>query len=203
MALRRFTASSISSAGGKSSKLWDQTTTMGTYESIATVVAGGSDGFVFSNIPQSYTHLQLRGVVRVNSGAGTGNCYIQVNSDSSSNYATHGVFGNGTAGASYGVSSSAYPIIGYQVPGNTANASTYGAIIVDFLDYTNTTKNKVFRSLSGADQNGSGVVSLNSGVWFKAGTGVTSDAITSFQFIPDGSSFLVGSQFALYGIRGA
>ena len=65
MAIRRLSSSSLTT-GSKSSKLWDQETTLGTFESIAvaTVDSGGASSVTFSNIPATYTHLQVRAVGR-------------------------------------------------------------------------------------------------------------------------------------------
>ena len=53
MAIRKFSASSLTNPNSKSSKLWDQETTLGTFESIATASCTTTEASVtFSNIPQ-------------------------------------------------------------------------------------------------------------------------------------------------------
>ena len=54
MAIRRFSTSNLS--GTKSSKIWDQETTPGYFESIATVIvpSAGASSITFSNIPSTY-----------------------------------------------------------------------------------------------------------------------------------------------------
>ena len=197
MAIKRFSSSNLS--GGKSSKLWDQTTTPGYYESIATVVidASGATDITFSNIPQTYTHLQLRLTTRGKTVGLTGACVhrLKFNGDSGANYTYHQLRGNGTgAGAESGSSLSAGCTIGYY-PAGGETANTFGAIVCDILDYTNTSKYKVTRALDGWDGNGSGYSSLNSGLW------MSSSAITSI-FITCDDGVGQYSTVALYGIRG-
>ena len=62
----------------------------------ATVTSGGTASITFSSIPSTYTHLQLRGFVRMNRADYADNLSIRFNSDSSSNYYSHGVRGDGT-----------------------------------------------------------------------------------------------------------
>jgi hypothetical protein len=66
-----------------------------------------------------------------------------------------------------------------------------------FLDYTNTNKNKVYRTLGGFDANGSGEQGLFSGLW------MSTSAITSIDLITNSGSWTSSSSFALYGIKGA
>jgi hypothetical protein len=100
----------------------------GAYDSIATVTvgSGGSSSISFTSIPATYTHLQIRGISKMSSGA---SLYMQLNSDTGSNYARHYLNGNGsTTGA--GANSS----FTNMFAGTTANAtSTFGASIIDIL----------------------------------------------------------------------
>jgi hypothetical protein len=156
----------------------------------ATVTSGGSGGTItFSSIPQTYTHLQLRAYAFQSSGtAGIG---MQFNTDtSSSDYAWHDLVGNGSsASASSGTGGNNIYI------GDMGTSTSPGVFVIDILDYTNTNKNKVVRSLNGYDANGSGTVSLHSGVWLNN----TSSAINSLTIM--GATFAQNSVFALYGIR--
>jgi hypothetical protein len=81
------------------------------------------------------------------------------------------------------------------IPGSTQLANTYGVIVIDILDYTNTNKYTTVRTLGGYDNNGSGAVALFSGLWLNTA------AITSIQT----GAFFAGddtnSQLALYGIK--
>jgi hypothetical protein len=66
------------------------------------------------------------------------------------------------------------------------------------LDYANTNKYKTTRSIGGNDNNGSGFVSLISGLW------LSTSAISNIEIIPlNGTLWTQYSHFALYGIKGA
>ncbi len=54
----------------------------GSYESIATVTSTGSSGnLVFSSIPGTYTHLQIRGILRTNDTGTFNNTALRFNSE--------------------------------------------------------------------------------------------------------------------------
>lgn len=155
----------------------------------ATTVLGG---ITISNIPQTYTHLQLRIVARGNDAGSIAYMNVGVNSDFySTNYAQHALLGNGSSAASEG-SANIGGVAGLYAPGGSVTANTFSSTIVDLLDYTNTSKFKTFRNLHGWDANGSGFIVLNSGLW-KNTAAVTS--ITAFNI-----NFAVGSRVDLYGI---
>jgi hypothetical protein len=168
------------------------------YESIATVTvgSGGSADFDFTSIPATYTHLQLRGILRSNSaGSGITTTTFRFNSDTGSNYAYHNLIGNGTAASTGGVATQT-TITLTNAPQLSATANAFGVTIIDILDYANTNKYKTIRALHGADLNGSGQIILSSGLW------QSTSAITSINVNPSGNA-VEYSQFALYGIKGA
>jgi hypothetical protein len=84
------------------------------------------------------------------------------------------------------------------IPGNQGGSTNmYGPVICDILDYSSTSKNKTLRALSGWDNNGSGLIVINS-----AFNGSTA-AINSISMNSDsGTDFMQYSSFALYGIKG-
>ena len=167
---------------------------LNSYESIATTTLGSNTGTItFSSIPATYTHLQLRCFASTNRGS-TANMQVRFNSDSGSNYARHYLYGDG-ASAGAGASAS-QTLISLDRIGGTS--TTFGALVVDVLDYANTNKYKTVRNLGGIDLNGSGgEVNLESGLWMNTA------AITSITLITvDGTmNFLTNSSFALYGIK--
>jgi hypothetical protein len=168
------------------------------YESIATVTVGGggSASIDFTSIPVTYTHLQIRCIARsdyANSGYGT----IRFNSDSGSNYNAHYLYSNGSsANASAMGQYTGIDFLGLSQSGS----NIFGAGVIDILDYANTNKYKVVRSLVGGDDNSTnGRIALNSGLW------MSTSAITGVTILSGGggSTFQQYSQFALYGIKGA
>jgi hypothetical protein len=174
------------------------------YESIATttVGSGGTATITFSSIPATYTHLQIRGIIRgtrSNSSAFAQNIAIQYNNDSTSNYNGHELRGDGSSASSFANGQSAVSNVIDIGPGSTSTANSFGAFICDILDYTSTNKTKVMRSLAGADLNGSGGIVLNSGLWLTSNAAITSITLLTQ---PGGNNFAQYSQFALYGIKG-
>jgi hypothetical protein len=176
----------------------------GNFTSIQTVTvgAGGASAISFSSIPSTYTHLQIRGISKTNYGGGYDANFIQFNGDTStSNYVWHRLAGTGSsAGAAYGATGTADSAIRFLDTTTTGGTSLpiFGTAIVDILDYTSTTKTKTVRSLNGYDQNGSGVVSLNSGLWLTSNAAITSITITDMS---NNGSFQQYSTFALYGVK--
>jgi hypothetical protein len=117
--------------------------------------------------------------------------YAQLNSDTGSNYARHFLNGDGSTAAAGANSSFSNFFVG--TTGNAA--STFGANVIDILDYANTNKYTTSRSLSGMDANGSGYVQFFSGLWMNTA------AVTTITITGD-SNFQEYSSFALYGIKG-
>ena len=179
-----------------SSKL---TAVVGDYESIATVSVGGGGSLTitFSSIPSDYTHLQVRGLMRTDRASTTDYLYIRFNSDTGSNYAYHRLNGNGSS-AGADASSSTTAIIFDRAGAASATSGIFGGFVMDILDYDNTNKYKVTRSLGGVDTNGGGEIHIESGLW------QNTDAITTIDITSGtGSTFQQYSHFALYGIKGA
>ena len=162
-------------------------TTNTSYESIATVNvgAGGSSSISFSSIPGTYKHLQIRAYLKDTTAS---NRQLTFNGIGSG-YFQHRLEGSGTAASTEGYISQAFmsmPITGAQ----------WGAVIADFLDYTDTNKNKTVRILGGHDNNGYGFIGLTSG------SVANTAAITSITIAAAGT-WQQYSSFGLYGIKGA
>ena len=167
--------------------------------STATVTSGGQATIDFTSIPQTYTHLQLRimcrsAAVATNDGilmrCGTGGTL-----DTTSTLWGHFLKGDGasvTAG-----SRSATNIEMIETTAANSTSGMFGVAIIDLLDYTSTTKNKTFRSLTGNDQNGSlGELRLMSGSY-----GANTNAIDTLRFYSAFANIAQYSTFSLYGIK--
>ena len=159
-------------------------------------LASAQASITFDNIPQTYKHLQIRGIARMNT---TGNSWVRykinntdiTNTDTTNaNYWRHEVRGNGTSA----VTESGGRNYAFLTIESTNLSSTYNAFVFDLLDYTNSNINKTVRTLSGYDLNGSGLVHLNSSQFRNTA------AVTRIDLAPDVGSFAANSQFALYGI---
>ena len=163
------------------------------YESIATFSGTGSSGIItFSSIPSTYKHLQIRFIAR-STGSAASYLAITLNS-TTTNYYGHYLAGSGTS-ASAGPTGVTNQMEFYQAIGNSTSSS-FGAGILDILDYTDTNKNTTVRGLTGTDFNGSGSILLGSNAWFNTA------AVTSIKIEANQGSYVTGSQFALYGIKG-
>jgi len=171
----------------------------GDYESIATVTvgSGGSSSISFTSIPSTYQHLQIRMLARTNASSANGSGILRYNGDtSSSNYTYHEIVGNGSSVSAYGSAAPESNQISTTTAG-TALTNNFGVGITDLLDYSNTNKYTTQRNLGGYDNNGSGQVRFNSGLWMNTA------AITSITITPNaGTAFVEYSSFALYGIKG-
>lgn len=169
----------------------------GSYDAIGvvTVGAGGQSSISFTSIPATYKHLQIRCISRESLGSSLGGMYIQLNSDTGSNYAWHRMWGDG-ASVFAGASTSTTAQLGGIIATTSGTASVFSTAVIDILDYANTNKNKTLRSLTGLDYNSSGYVGLHSGLW------INTAAVTSIVINPDSSqNWQQHSQFALYGIK--
>ena len=204
MAIRFISKATVKNKLPRSSNIWDGTavfnpfTLVGNYDALATVTvgAGGVSSVIFAGLPQTgYAHLQIRAITRGNNNDVDDDIQILFNSDSSASYTYKQLSGNGTTATSGGdVSQTTTRVI--RATGATAQANTFGAGVVDILDYTNTNKTKVLRTLNGFDANGSGIINLRSLLYNKT------DAITSMTLTSRyGTSISQYSQFALYGVK--
>jgi len=168
------------------------------FESIATITvgSGGSASIYFTSIPSTFTHLQLRGIVK-NTAASTSvtSGFFRLNNDTGANYATHYLNGSGSAVGAGGLASQT---LAYGLTDIGANAtSVFGGFVMDILDYKNTSKYKTVRSLTGVDNNGSGFLQIFSGLW------MSTSAVDSVTLIPGSNNFAQYSTVALYGIKEA
>lgn len=204
MAISRLTQTSLQNAFQKYNSLWDGRSAVGSMDAIGTSLVATSGSITtisFTNIPQTYTHLQLR----VSAIESTQDAYFQAvyNSDTTqTNYPRHEVRGNGSAASAASTINVDATTKGAMIGLPGYSSTSPGVGIVDILDYTNTNKYKTTRSLFGQDANGSGLIALHSSVW------LSTAAITQIDFrcnLAGGSSasskLIAGSIVSLYGIK--
>jgi len=172
----------------------------GAFESIATTTVGpaGASTVTFNNIPQTYKHLQIRCISR---SAGTetveGGLLMVYASPHANNAYWHRINGNGATATSANSGGESYSTFVSFITKSTDTASVFGVAILDILDYADTNKTKTYRSIGGWDSNGSGNISMGSGLNRDA-SAITSIALA----LNSGSNFVQYSSFALYGIKG-
>jgi hypothetical protein len=166
----------------------------GAYDSIATA-SGASATFDFTSIPATYTHLELRCILKDSrTGFNDSEQYMRFNNDSGSNYAIHRLLGNGSSAVSEaGTSASSIAIH----DSSSVQTSVFAATVIQILDYASTSKYKTVRILNGYDFNGSGNIEFQSGLW------MSTSAINRITFTPLTANYNSNAQIALYGIKGA
>jgi len=174
----------------------------GAYDSIATATIANTTTttITFSSIPSTYTHLQLRYIIRTDRGDDYQDALgMRFNSDTGTNYYRHRFetenAGGAVAGANSGTDTQ-YHFIGASA---LASSNVFASGIVDIIDYANTSKNKTTRSLNGYIHTASySLMGVESSVW------VNTSAINRIDIKPNyGTNYAVGSTIALYGIKGA
>jgi hypothetical protein len=172
-------------------------TPTGSYDALATytVPSGGLSSIEFSGIPNTYSHLQIRGIARTSRASVEDVLKVQFNGDTASNYSWHNLAGYGSGVEANASTGQPEMRLGW-IAANSTGASINGAVVIDVLDYLSTSKNKTCRSLTGYDYNGGGQMIMASGLWFK-----TPEAITSIKITPAFSTFQQFSQFSLYGVK--
>jgi hypothetical protein len=179
--------------------VWNPWEPQGAFDALATVTvpSGGLASITFAGIPQNYEHLQIRISARTNRSIAADNVSMTFNGDGvgGSSYDFHGLVGNGSAASAFAVSPSGI-VSAAVVPGSTTTASVFGTSIVDILDYSMPNKNRVVRTLTGYDANGSGTIRLISGLYRSTAPISTITLWAEATFLH--TEF---SQFTLYGVR--
>lgn len=177
-----------------SSKLRD----LGAYYALQSISVASTNvsTIEFSNIPSTYTHLQVRGYVKSSDTGGftNGNVLLRFNGDTGSNYSAHYIIGKGSNPVVSGGHAN-FNFIYTGKRGNANTSNTFGAVIIDILDYANTGKYKTTQTLTGVDDNTAGESMMSSGNWRNT------NAITSIQLTQDTGDFVQFTRFSLYGVK--
>ena len=169
------------------------------YQIATTTLTGNQLQIDFSNIPQTYTHLQLRAFVRNSEATTDSETTFRFNDDSGANYSDHQLRGYGTAIISNATANRTKGRAGYNT-GSTTTSNTFGVWIMDILDYTNTNKFKTTKTLCGYDNNGTNF----SGVYLISANWRSTSAVTKISLTGDnqaGRNFVQYSRFDLYGVK--
>jgi hypothetical protein len=169
------------------------------FESIATVsVSSATQPITFSSIPQTFTHLQLRGIARSSRNAYINNLHLRFNSLGPTYMDLNMLIIDttmytGTNGNDFSAQITDY----FYMPTTQFPASVFGGYVFDIYDYTNTNKNKVIHAIGGAAQGGSNTFGT-----FTSKTMKDTAAITSITLSQSGTTnFEQYSHWALYGIK--
>jgi hypothetical protein len=153
-----------------------------------TVPSGNAATIVLSNIPQTYTHLQLRCTLR-NTGSASQWASININSGT---YKQHQWYttGSGNSVGAYGSTDILFSAA------STYTASYFGSNIVDIDDYSSTTRNKVVRHIGGTQ---STLATSGGGLAYSSLLSLNTAAVSSITLTPSSGSFAQHSQVTLYG----
>jgi hypothetical protein len=120
--------------------------------------------------------------------------YLRFNGDLNNTANNHSLTGNGSTASAAANQINANYVITVPIPGATSLANAYSVTIIDILDYTNTTKFKTAKAISGYDLSGSGIVGMYTGVW--RGTAAITSIGMGSAYAEDATYFRVD----LYGI---
>jgi hypothetical protein len=142
-----------------------------------------------------YKHLQIRMLARSNRGSADLDMRCRINGDTGSNYTWHGIRGlTGSALGQNGTSNTSYHL--GKFPGNTGDGDVFGAFVSDILDFSSSNKATTIKTVGGVANNNFMQNSFYTGLYN------STSAVTSIQFFGEADSFLAGSTFSLYGVRG-
>lgn len=203
MAVSRLSQQSIQQSFPKGNTLWDGTTATSAFDSLGAVLLSSSASSIsFSNIPQTYTHLQIRAATR-NDRADNGaqSTTISFNGDTThTNYRSHVLYYAASAAnpaSEANQLSGYYAAVGYT-PAANMTANVFSIQIIDILDYSNTSKNTTVRTIFGLDSNSAtaGYVGLVSSLWMNTAA-VSSISMTT---LPS-ANFVANTSVSLYGIK--
>jgi hypothetical protein len=153
-------------------------------------LGGTTTSVTFSDIPQTYDHLELSTYARaVGTAVGARAVSIDVNADSTAtNYSTQTNYGEGTGIVAYQADNQHLTTI----PAQTATANHFGGGTHTFYNYTKTDRHKHYLSSGGLETSS---ISLISARW------ENTDAITSLVVKCNADDFVAGSVFELRGIN--
>ncbi len=159
-----------------------------TYEPIATTtLSSAASTITFSSIPATYTDLRL---VLVFTPTAILRARLQLNGDTSANYASTVIIADGSAvTVTSNINDSSIRI-------TNANDDDLAMITYDFFSYTGSIYKTGLATYNG-DANGSGRVSRAVVLWR------STSAITQINLIVSTSTYAAGTTATLYGIKNA
>jgi hypothetical protein len=171
----------------------------GDYQLIATEsLTSNQPSVTFSNLgnfSSIYKHLQLRIVARTNASQEGEDILLRINGDSNNlNYYYHALFGTGSVAGSESAGSINGARI-MQAAANNFTANSFNAGVCEILD-SYASKNKTMRTFSG-------LPGTYNRIWLASNLYNSTASLSSITLVGSaGGSFVTGSRFSLYGIKG-
>ena len=172
----------------------------GTFELLASEVLTSSQASVtFSSLGDysEYQHLQIWITGRSSRNTTTSDSKLRFNGDSGSNYTWHYMRGDGSVTESAGAGSLDAVRMYQTLTAATNTSGSFATTVLDVLDPFESGKYTTVRFSSGFTGSISRVL-LESGTWMNTAS-LTSMTFSEYY----GSSFVAGTSFYLYGLRGA
>jgi len=166
-----------------------------TYTPIATTTLGSAQASVdFTSIPATYTDLVV--IFNGQAAGSLNNLEMQFNGDTGTNYSDTYLSGNGTSASSGRESATKASILIGNNGNPPASGSSFDIVIVNIMNYANTTTYKT--ALTRANNAANGVDAIV-GLWRATPAAITSIKI----FIKSGNNLNTGTNATLYGIKAA
>jgi hypothetical protein len=151
----------------------------------------------FTDIPGTYSALQLHLEARGTYAGSSLNVRLRFNGDAGSNYDTQVLDAYGST-AEAGEYFAAPQILAVQIPGADAPADVAGGTRIELPNYAGTTFEKRVQSHGGGKFSTAGD---GMEVWLAQGYWRNTDAITAIELTPSAGDFAIGSTARLYGVR--
>jgi hypothetical protein len=172
------------------------------FDSIASVlVTSAVTDIDFTSIPNTYKHLQIRGIGRVTTGTtGQSDGLIRVGSsntiDTSSIYSRFNMAGYvSDSSTDQDVNKSSGFV--WVLPRNGEGAQEYYPVLIDILDYADTNKKKTIRFFTGGS-----FADSNSIIYFGGILYDSTNAINCIRLFSTSTQFSINTEVALFGIKG-
>jgi hypothetical protein len=149
----------------------------------------------FSNIPQNYTDLEVICSSRTDRGNTGDSIWAQFNGDTTAgNYSNRILFGTGTGATS--ITANGAMVWSQGACGNSDTANTFGSSRALIPNYAQSGRQKASTHHGNSERNdATSYMSIDAGLWS------STNPITSMLLRPgNGTNFLAGSTFYLYGI---
>jgi hypothetical protein len=176
---------SAAGAGGGFSSDYELITTSLITTNTASIV------FDVSTFGSTYKHLQIRYAGRSTRADQDSVIDVKFNSTTTT-YRHHSLRGNGSA-VSSGTATERWI---FGIAAANASSNIFGSGVIDILDPFSSTKNTTVRTLNGIYTGSYNRIFLQSLGWFDTAT------VTSITLADGFGSFVAGSRFSLYGIKG-
>lgn len=169
-----------------------------TYELInSNVLSSSAASITFSSIPATYSDLVLQVSGRTNNASASDGLTLKINGTTSNYYSNTKLRGNGADATSTQFSNEAdFPTAPNGTVGDTATSNTFGTIEIYIPAYLASQNKPIGYFGAGENNSSTAFMGATAALWRQT------SAITELALTPtNGSNWLSGSSFWLYGIK--